>query len=116
MKLSKFNDFKLVQLQNIFSNDDKRKKAIQYVIKIRKEREKSPFFPQDEYLTVNKNLAINTNNAEIKIINDKTNNKQRNSNRIDISNDKKEYKTLEYNFYNLYNERTFNKSNHDKNA
>ena len=102
-------------IQNIFSNDDKRKKAIQYVIKIRKEREKSPFFPQDEYLTVNKNLAINTNNAEIKIIKDKANNKQRNSNRIDISNDKKEYKTLEYNFYNLYNERTFNKSNHDKN-
>ena len=56
-------------VQNIFANDDKKKKAIQYVIKIRKEREKSPqnevkralFNNKSEINITNKNIKTNRN-------------------------------------------------------
>lgn len=96
-------------VQNIFANDDKRKRAIQYVINIRKERNKSPSINQEEYLTLNKNRVINNNNSEIDIINNKNSHlNKRNSRKIEINYEKKEYNTLDYNFYNLYNETTYN--------
>ena len=101
-------------IQNIFANDDKRKKAIQYVIKIRNQRNSSP--QNDIFNINNKTKGINVNKSEINIIPNKTNKgffkennvNQRNSNQFDINNDKNNFKTLEYNFYNLYNDKTFN--------
>ena len=100
-----FGNFKL-NIQNIFSNDDKKKKAIQYVTKIRNERNKSPYIQQGEYYTLNKD--INIENLKSRINKIKSDNNFRNEKRFDISSDKKDYKTLDYNFYDLYKDRTLN--------
>ena len=78
-------------VQNIFANDDKKKKAIQYVIKIRKEREKSP---QNEV-----KRALFNNKSEINITN-----KNINTNR-----------NINTDLFNLYKEKTINNEYYSRN-
>ena len=78
-------------VQNIFANDDKKKKAIQYVIKIRKEREKSP---QNEV-----KRALFNNKSEINITN-----KNINTNR-----------NINTDLFNLYKENTINNEYYSRN-
>ena len=78
-------------VQNIFANDDKKKKAIQYVIKIRKEREKSP---QNDV-----KRALFNNKSEINITN-----KNINTNR-----------NINTDLFNLYKEKTINNEYYSRN-
>ena len=103
-------NFKL-NIHNIFSNDDNKKKAIQYVTKVRNERNKSPYMQHGEFYTLDKDINIENLKSQINKI--KNNISYRNERRNDIITDKKDFKTLDYNFYDLYNNRTSNKYNFD---
>ena len=54
-----------INIQNIFANDDKKKKAIKYVIQLRRDRNKSPFLQKEDYYTLNKDLQMNNNKSQI---------------------------------------------------
>ena len=103
-------NFKL-NIHNIFSNDDNKKKAIQYVTKVRNERNKSPYTQHGEFYTLDKDINIENLKSQINKIRNNIN--YRNERGNEISNDKKDFKTLDYNFYDLYNDRTDNKYNFD---
>ena len=79
-----------INIQNIFANDDKKKKAIKYVIKLRRDRNKSPFLQKEDYYTLNKDLQMNNNKSQI--------------NMTGYNN------TLDYNFDDLYNRKTLNRN------
>ena len=89
-----FGNFKL-NIQNIFANDDKKKKAIQYVIQIRRDRNKSPFLQKGNYNTINKDIHLSNNKSQINM---STLNK-----------------TLDNNFYDLYNENNLSRNQVKKN-
>ena len=79
-----------INIQNIFANDDKKKKAIKYVIQLRRDRNKSPFLQKEDYYTLNKDLQMNNNKSQI--------------NMTGYNN------TLDYNFDDLYNRKTLNRN------
>ena len=97
-------DFKS-NMQNIFGNDDIKKKAIQYIIKKNREKSKSPV--NKDFLTLMKNIHTKNNKSEI-TVNQKNNlNKKRNSNKFEINNENNGYKTFDNNYYSLCNLDTF---------
>ena len=97
-------DFKS-NMQNIFGNDDIKKKAIQYIIKKNREKSRSPV--NKDFLTLMKNIHTKNNKSEI-TVNQKNNlNKKRNSNKFEINNENNEYKTFDNNYYSLCNLDTF---------
>ena len=57
-------DFKS-NMQNIFGNDDIKKKAIQYIIKKNREKSKSPV--NKDFLTLMKNIHTKNNKSEITV-------------------------------------------------